>query len=184
MYLDSNGNLTTSTIALTATAVQTSSQRQVLVGSNNNACQYGQVQNFNFKCGAGGFGWGAGCWMNTIGGQTNSSPAVFGGLNTMVKDSAFSSITINGTFSGYLGNNIMGIIVYVYNNNTGQYYFIGETYQFQNIGSNHACGGASIFHNGQFGQIPAGPYYLYIGGRNSIATDTNDFCYFNAMISP
>jgi hypothetical protein len=184
MNLNSGGDLGCSTIALSNTAVQTYSHKQVLVGSNNNACQYGQVQNFNFKVGAGGFGWSAGCWMDTIGGQTNSSPAVFGGLNTMVKDSAFSSITINGTFSGYLGNNIMGIIVYVYNNNTGQYYFIGETYQYQNISGNHACGGASIFHNGQYGQIPAGPYYLYIGGRNSIATDTNDFCYFNAMISP
>ena len=122
--------------------------------------------------------------MNIIGGQTNVGPGTLGGLNLMVKDSAYSSITINGTFSGYLGGNPMGIIVYLYNYFTGGYYYIGTTYQFQNIGSNHAMGSAMMFHNGQYGQIPAGSYYLYIGGRNSIATDFNDYCYFNVMISP
>ena len=99
----------------------------------------------------------------------------------MVKKANNSAITVSGTWSGYLGNNVMGINMYLYNFFSGVYYYFGTFYQYQNIGGNHACGG---IHAWIPEGIPAGSYILHITGANGVATDYNDYCSFSVIIHP
>ena len=172
------GGTQVDTLTTTNTAQQTSYPRQVLAGSNGVVSQWGQLESFAFRCGLGGFGWGAGCWMNTANGQANSIAGVASSF--MVKKANNSAITVSGTWSAYLGNNTMGINMYLYNYYTGVYYYFGTFYQYQNIGGNHACGGV---HTWIPEGIPAGSYLLHISGA-SVNTDTNDHCTFSLIIHP
>ena len=162
-----------------ALPAQTNYPRQVLIGSNGNVLQWGQLQSFAFRCGGAGFGWGPGCWMNIASGQANSIAGVASSF--MVKQANNSAITVSGTWSGYLGNSLMGINLYLYNYYTGVYYYFGTYYQYQNIGGNHACGGV---HSWYAEGIPAGSYLLHITGANGVNTDFNDYCSFSIIIHP
>jgi len=148
------------------------------MGSNSTVCQWGQLMSYSFRCGGGGFGWSGNCWMDIAGGQTNAGAGV---LNQyMVKSTAGSRISFSGTWSAYLGSSLMGMNVYFYNASNGGYYFGGTFYQYQNIGGNHACGGAHGFVEG----IPAGNYLFFIQASTSINTDYNDYCSFSVIIHP
>ena len=180
MNLNSSGNLGCSTLTLSNTSQQTSAPRQVLIGSNNTVSEWGQLMSYSFRCGGGGFGWGTNCWMDVVGGQYNSGPGALPASSYMVKSTSGSRISFSGTWSAYLGANLMGMNVYFYNVSNGQYYFGGTFYQYQNISGNHACGGAHGFVEG----IPAGNYLMVIQASGVISTDTNDHCSFSVIIHP
>jgi hypothetical protein len=180
MNLNSAGDLGCSTLTLSSASQQTYSPKQVLIGQNGSVLQYGQLESFSFICGGAGFGWGPGLWMNTNMGQYNNLVMVI--PNRMVKNSASSAITITGTWSGYVGANLMICSVYLYNYFAGSYYFVGNGYQYQNIGGNHAVGGFTKTIPG--GTLAAGEYVLYLQSNFGTATDTNDYCTFNAIIHP
>ena len=179
MSLNSTGTLYVETLILNTTAQQTNVPRQVLIGSNGVVSQWGQLESYTFRCGGAGFGWGSNCWMNVALGQSNTA----GGLTSdyMIKTAGNSRISVSGTFSGYLGSSLMGCGIYFYNVTTPQYFFVGNFYQYQNIGGNHACGGA----HGLIQGLPAGSYLMHLNNAGtSISTDANDYCSFSVIIHP
>jgi hypothetical protein len=180
MNLNSSGGLGCSTLTLASTSQQTYAPRQVLIGSNNTVCEWGQLMSYSFRCGGGGFGWGTNCWMDVVGGQYNSGPGALPASSYMAKSTSGSRVSFSGTWSAYLGANLMGMNVYFYNVGNLQYYFGGTFYQYQNIGGNHACGGAHGFVEG----LPAGNYLMLIQASGVISTDTNDYCSFSVIIHP